>query len=101
MALLRRSIPCAHEAEGVAFVVEHAHILLNPTIQRQTYLPRPCEYLRIFDGRLIADVVRGDRRIALDDVQRLAVKVAGAIEPRLVGEVDHINDERVPLPASP
>ena len=56
--------------------------------------------LRIFDGRLVGDHVRRGPRVALDDVQRVAVEVAGPIEPGLIVEPGHVDDKRVAVPAA-
>ena len=64
----------------------------------------------IFHGRvntlgssIVASVLQhiaADRRIALDDVQRLAVKIAGPIEPCFAVERVHIDDQRVAFPSA-
>ena len=54
----------------------------------------------ILDRGLVLDVIAVGRRVALDDVQRVAVEVAGAIEPGLIVEVDHVDDQRVAFPAA-
>ena len=40
-------------------------------------------------------MVGAGARVALDDVQVLTVEIARAIEPRLIGEVDDVDDEVV------
>ena len=39
-------------------------------------------------------------RVALDDVQRVAVIIARAIEPGLIVETGHVDDQRVAFPAA-
>ena len=41
-----------------------------------------------------------DRREALDQVERVAVEVAGPIEPVLAVEFLHVDDQRIALPAA-
>ena len=40
------------------------------------------------------------RCVPLDDVQRFTMEIAGPVEPRLVGEVNHVDDERIAFPAA-
>src|SRR4029453_15531619 len=46
------------------------------------------------------DVIRTHGLVSLDDVERVAVKVSGPIEPRIFFEARHVNDQRVALPAA-
>ena len=47
------------------------------SIEEHAHLPGPREHLRVLDGGFVADVIRSRRGVALDDVQRVAVKVTG------------------------
>ena len=47
----------------------------------------------------VLDRVRIRHRVALDDVQRAAVKGSGRIEPGAVVVIGHLHDERIALPA--
>ena len=64
-----------------ALVFQELRVLLEPAVERHAHLPRTREHVRILDRRLVLDHVRRERRVALDDVQRVAVIVAGAVEP--------------------
>ena len=56
--------------------------------------------LRVFDGRLITNRVGAGARVALDHVQRIAVRVARRIEPGLVDQVGDIDHEGVAIPTA-
>src|SRR5687768_3112559 len=82
-----------HEKAG--HVIEDPDVRFLPAVQHHTHLPWPGEDFQVFDRDFVVDVVGTRHRIALNQMQRLAVKIAGAIEPRLVREVDGIDDECV------
>ena len=83
-----------------ALVFQDPCILLDATIQGHADLPRPREHLRILNRGFVIERVRAAGRVALHDVQRVAMEVAGAVEPRLiVHETGHVDHERFALPA--
>src|SRR5262245_22753213 len=86
--------------EGHALELEQLHVLLHASIQREADLPWTREDVGILDGRLVHHVERTRRRIALDDVERFAVIVAGAIEPCLFALSRHVDDKSLTLPSS-
>ncbi len=45
-------------------------------------------------------MIRSGRRVALDQVQRIAVEIARAIEPGLLVEIDDVDDEGVAFPVA-
>src|SRR5678816_2804269 len=69
------------ELVRVALVFEQLDVGIDSSIQDRTDVPRPREDLRVFDRHVVAHVVRTNRRVPFDDVQLVAVVVAGAIEP--------------------
>ena len=75
-------------------------VLFLTTIKRHADLPRPREDLRILHRRFVDDDVGARAHVAFDDVQRLAVEVAGAIEPALVVEAGDVDDQRLAFPTS-
>src|SRR5262249_5247003 len=90
----------------VARVFEQASILLLPHWKRRG--PGPGERFRILDREPVVDGVRVDTPEALDHTQRsrvvdlrghTAIRTAW-IDRRLVGEVGHLDDQRVALPVS-
>src|SRR5437762_2979031 len=87
-------------SERETLIFEQPEVLLCMAVEDHAHLPRPREDFRILDGRLVIDVIRIAERIALDDVQRVTVEVPGTIEPGLVVEIGHVDDERVAIPAS-
>ncbi len=54
----------------------------------------------IFDRHFVPNDVRRHQREALDQVQRVAVEIPGAVEPAPVVEIRHVDDQRVSVPAS-
>src|SRR4029079_7797069 len=63
-------------------------------------LPGPRERLRIGNRRFVAEDVRRRARVALGDLQLIAVEVAGPIEPGAVVEAGRLDDERLALPVA-
>src|SRR5687767_15993597 len=61
----------------------------------------PREHLRVLDRRLVAQRVAVDQRVTLHHLQRLAMEVAGHVEPRAVVVVGHLDDQRVAFPPPP
>src|SRR4030095_4144436 len=76
-------------------VLEQPEIFLLVPIEHHAHLPWPREHLRIFDRRFVVDVIGVGKRVPLDDVELVAVKIAGAIKPRLVIEIGHVDHQRV------
>ena len=60
-----------------ALVFHQLRVGFELPVQHHAHLPRTGEHVRIFDRHVVAQRVGGDRRKALDDVQRVAVEVAG------------------------
>src|SRR5438105_277042 len=56
-------------------------VRLETPVDRHADLPRTGEHFGVFDGRVVAERIRADRRVAFDDVERIAMKVPGAVEP--------------------
>src|SRR4030095_10921018 len=80
--------------------LEQLDVGLHPAIEGEPDLPRTREDLGVFNGGFVHHVVRAGRRVALDDVQHVAMKVAGAVEPGLFALAGHVDDQRVAFPAS-
>ena len=55
--------------EGHALELQQLHVLLHASIEREADLPRTREDVRIFDGRLVHQVERTRRGVALDDMR--------------------------------
>src|SRR6185503_19924772 len=85
------------ELHAVVFL--EVGVLFYPAVKRHPHFPWPREHLRILDVDFVIDHVRRDGRIAFDDVERIAVEVARAVEPGLVIEVRDVDDQRVAFPA--
>ena len=72
-------------------VVQDLHVLFETTIEREAHRPPPREHLRILHGRLIENVVGADGRVPLNQMQLLAVKIPGPVEPGLVVQERHVH----------
>ena len=96
----RGLVPFLLEEVRIALVLEQLAVSFLPPVERHAHLPGPREHLRVLDRDFVEHVIGAGRRVALDDVQRVAVEIPGPIEPGPVVEMDHIDDERVPLPAA-
>src|SRR5436309_11280656 len=75
-------------------------VRLHTPIQRHSDLPGTRKHLRILDRGLVHQMIRRQRRVALDDMQGVAVKVTRAVEPGFIVESGHINDQGVSVPTS-
>ena len=69
-------------------------------VERHADLPGPRKGSWVVDGGLVLERVGAAERVALDHVQRVAVKIAGAVEPGLIVEADHIHHQRVAFPVA-
>src|ERR1700730_4712027 len=83
-----------------ALVFEHLHIFFQTTIEGHSHLPGSREHLRVLDGRLVRHRVRTDARVPLDHMQGVAVEVPRPIEPGVLVEAGHVDDQRLALPAA-
>ena len=72
--------------------------LFDVAVERHGDLPRPREDLRVLDRRFVLDVIRLRHGVALGDLERFAVVIAGAIEPALIVEAAGLDDERAAVP---
>src|ERR1700752_2878191 len=101
VARLFAQMPVHHFLDELhALELQKLSVLVVPSIERHSNRPRPCENLRILDRGPVIDAIRPGRRKSLHDMERFAVKIACPIEPRLVVEARHVDDERVTLPAA-
>src|SRR5438093_1479542 len=66
--------------------------------ERPRVVPLLGERLGIVHDHFVRDVPEVRAREALNEVQLIAVRVADRVEPRLVVEVDLVDDERVAFP---
>ena len=69
--------------ERHALVFHQLHVRFAAAVERHLDLPRLRKHLRVLDRRFVVERVGVDRRVALRHLQRIAVVIAGAIEPRV------------------
>src|SRR6185369_4972349 len=84
--------------EPEAFVFQNLKVWFAMAVEHHAHAPRSGEHLRVLDCHLIRDVVAIERGETFDQMQLLAVKVAGTVEPGFVVEVNVVDNERVALP---
>src|SRR5688572_17807659 len=65
-----------------ALELEQLGIRLRVPVEMHRDRPRRGERLRVLDRRFVLHAIRVERRVALGDLELIAVIVAGAIEPR-------------------
>jgi hypothetical protein len=80
--------------ERVAFIFEQLKILLDMAVEHEIDRPGLSKDLGIFDRDVVTDMVGIDEAVMLDEVQRVAVKIAGMVEPRLIVEIRAMWDFR-------
>src|SRR6266581_3014069 len=90
----------ANELPVIEHLGRHAHLLFRLLVRNPPVLvPREHERLRkdlrIVNGHDHLYVIVVDARVALLDLGVDAVRMAGLVEPRLVGDADGVDDERV------
>src|SRR5436190_3507292 len=90
------------DALGIAFafVFEKLKIRLRVAGEIDADIPRALKDLGIFDGRLVTYGIGSSSRIAFDNMELAAVKIAGVIEPCFRLEVRHVDHERVSFPSA-
>src|SRR5262249_1438666 len=86
--------------EFIAAELEKLHVRLDAPIDRHGNAPRAGEYVRILDRHLVPDDVGRPQREALDQVQRVAMKIPGTIEPGPIVEIRHIDEKYISVPSS-
>src|SRR5215217_5695881 len=89
-----------HELFGEfhARIIDDRRIRLEPAIEGHGDRPRTREHFGIFDRHFVADCISADRRITLDKMQRVAMKISSPIEPVFSVEVRDVDNQRIFLP---
>src|SRR5204862_5925176 len=80
--------------------VHELRIGFEPAVERKADFPGPREYFGIFDRRFVLDRIWRNRRVSLDNMQGVAMKIAGSIKPGIRGEAGGINDKCVAVPTT-
>src|SRR5207245_9176053 len=78
--------------------VHELRIGFEPAVERKADFPRLREYFGIFDRRFVLDRISRNRRVSLDNMQGVAMKIAGSIKPGIRGEAGSINEKCVSVP---
>src|SRR5205814_4189870 len=71
-------------------------ILFQPTVQGHADFPGTCKDLRILNSGVVTDSVFTHRSVSLDNVQSVAMEIAGPVEPCRIGETADVDDKRIP-----
>ncbi|HET8698430.1 MAG TPA: hypothetical protein VFO94_13135 [Gammaproteobacteria bacterium] len=83
----------------IALVLEQP-IALGAAMERHLDRPRPREHLRVLERGLVAERVGRGACEALHHPQRVAMEIAGAVEPGVGVEAHRLNDQRVAVPVA-
>src|SRR5438128_9679440 len=79
--------------------LDELNVRFHTTIEREAYLPRSRKDLGVLDSGFVLDMVRTERRVAFDHVEIIAMEIPRPVEPGVVGEPRHVDDQRIALPA--
>src|SRR5437764_1230339 len=94
-----RNLDTAFPQALVIFLARVLHDLpIGAQRERPRVVPLLGERLGIVHDHFVRDVPEVRARETLNEVQLIAVRVADRVEPRLVVEVDRVDDERVAFP---
>jgi serine/threonine protein kinase len=83
-----------------AFVFEQLKIRFGVPREVDSDGPGTFKDLGILDSRFVTHRVGASARVTLDDAQFVAVKIAGAVQPRFGLEIGYIDHQSVSLPAA-
>src|SRR5258708_11760913 len=110
-----KSLPCSGSRSGpldeasvqhlfrkrLTLEFQELKILFHAAIERKANLPGPREDFGVLDGRFVHQVEGAHRSVAFHHVKLIAVIVSRPIEPRLLSESRHVDDEGIALPPAP
>ena len=83
-----------------AFVFENLKVRFRVACEIDANVPRALVNFRIRDSRLVTHGIGSSPRVAFDNMELLAVKIARIVEPCLRFEVRHVDHERVSFPSA-
>src|SRR5215475_3799658 len=84
---------------GLALIFENTvHIFLS--MQRHADFPRLAENLRILNRDFVLDRVRIEHGVSLGEMERVAVKVSGHVEPCLVVLIRNLDNQGIAFPVA-
>ena len=83
-----------------AFVFEKLKVRLRVACEIDADVPGAFENFRIRDCRFVPQGIWSGPRVAFDDMEFFAVKIARIVEPGLRFEVRHVDHERVSFPSA-
>src|SRR5438067_784477 len=86
--------------ELYALELQHLSVLFQPTIDGHADLPGPRKHLRVLDRRFIGQGINGEGSVAFDHMQRVAMEIPGPVEPGLIVQTRHVDDETIALPVA-
>src|SRR5262245_22503401 len=79
---------------------DELNIRLYTAIEREADFPRPRKHLGILNRRFVLEVVRTQRPVAFDHMKVRAVEISCTVEPGMVREPRHVDNERIALPVA-
>src|SRR3989442_1136693 len=83
-----------------ALEIHELRVLLQTPVEGHADLPRAREDFGVFDRGLVREDVGARAPVAFNDMQRVAVEVTGSVEPALIVEARHVDDQRVSFPVA-
>ena len=83
-----------------AVIFQQLHVLFHPPVQRHAHLPGPGIDLRIVDSHFIEERIRAGGRVALGEVQRVAMMVPCPVKPRILDHPGYVDHQRIPVELS-
>src|SRR6516165_5532757 len=84
--------------ERHTFELQELRVPVQAPVQGKTHFPGTRENSGVLNGGFVLDEVGTGRRIALGYMQRIAMKISGAVEPCFVVKVGYNDDQSVPIP---
>src|SRR5712692_1819862 len=86
--------------EWYALEFQGLSVLFHAAIEGEAHLPGASKHLRVLDRGFVREVVRTHGSVAFNHMQRVAMEVPGPVEPGLLAESCHVNNQRIPFPAA-
>src|SRR5712692_7593167 len=79
-------------AKRVALVLQQLKVPFLVAIENHAHLPGSRKHLRILDRYFVVDVIGAHGSVPFNHMQLVAVEISSPVKPRLVVEIDDIDD---------